>query len=240
MSKKIFLAAAFIAIIACCASCVKYMFSINGNGVLATSEKTVSAFEKINVAGTAKVRFHASEDEYRVVVTVDENLYEYVEVFTKNNALNIRTKHGYSCSFTTFQVDVYCPSLRGVSMSGSGSFEGFDKITTSNFEATVSGSGKVNGTVECEKFTAKVSGSGRITIAGNSHDANIDISGSGSFGGSDFEIFTAAVGISGSGSANVWVTEYLKARISGSGVVNYRGEPRVETNISGSGRVRKQ
>ena len=238
MSKKIIWIAAIIGIyVGCVSCCVTFPITIKGNGNVVTSEKTVSAFDKIRVSNSAVVRFHASQ-EYRAVVTVDENLDEYVEIVTKNNVLNIGTKSG-SYSFTKFQVDVYCPVLTGVSMSGSGNFENMDKITTSTFETSVSGSGRIKVTIDCENFSARISGSGGITTNGNSKDADIVISGSGQFSGNEFNIKNATVRVSGSGNVSICVTDNLTANISGSGGINYRGEPKIDSKVSGSGRIRK-
>ncbi len=213
------------------------LLPIKGNGNLVNSEKTVSTFEKISCSGSAKVRFHVSE-EYRVLVTVDENLDEYVEIFTKNNVLNIGTKSGYNCSFTKFLIDVYCPLLTSVSISGSGSFGG-DKIVISTFASSVSGSGKIEGIIECDNFSANISGSGKISTFGSSSNANISISGSGSFNGNEFYTKNATVNISGSGKANVRVEGDLKANISGSGGINYIGEAQINSKVSGSGKITK-
>jgi hypothetical protein len=204
---------------------------------LTTTEISVSAFERISAAGTVQVRHHLA-DEHRVVVTVDENLVNYLEVITRNNELNIGTRSGnYSFRFTEFLVDVYSPVLTGVSMSGSGTFRAADEIAVPRFEASVSGSGRIEGTIECKNFTGIISGSGRITIYGSSENSNITISGSGHFNGFEFHSQNATVNISGSGRANIDVENSLDARISGSGTIIYRGEPTINSNISGSGSV---
>jgi len=178
---------------------------IRGDGNLITSEITVSEFQRINSTYTANVRFHASE-EYRVVLTADSNLAEFVEISTRNGVLNISvrgTRGNYR--FTQFLVDVYAPTLAGVSISGSGSFTAVDKITAptfaasvsgsgsitgtfknNNFSARISGSGRINGTFESDNFSANISGSGRITAAGTSENATVTISGSGNFNGNNF------------------------------------------------------
>jgi len=210
---------------------------IRGNGNLITSEKSFSSFEKINISGSAEVRFYTSQ-EYRTIVTVDSNLLEYTEIDTKGNALTIGTKRG-SYSFTKYLVEVYCPAVNSVSISGSGRFIGMDSIKVQAFTSNVSGSGKIEGTIETETFSAKISGSGNIKVAGNGRDSGVEISGSGSFNGNEFGINKAAVRISGSGKANINVSEYLNANISGSGNINYRGNPTIDSKISGSGRLKK-
>ena len=240
-----------------------------GDGNVVSSEKTVSEFQKINSVGTANVRFHAS-DKHRVVVTVDANLYEYVEISTRNGVLHIEIKAKgeqrrrnrfihIDKKPTQFVVDVYAPTLSGVSIAGSGSFTAVDKVVaptfaatvagsgrisgtfeSSNFSGKISGSGSINGTFEGSRFSANISGSGRITAAGASENADVTISGSGSFNGNNFNAKNATVRISGSGIANVCVENSLEARVSGSGNINYCGNPpTVNSNVSGSGIVRK-
>jgi hypothetical protein len=239
-----------------CMSCA--IFPIIGNGNLLSTEMNVPSFEKINVSGSAEVRFHASQSQ-RVVVTVDSNLSGYVDIFTRNKELNIRLKNRGSYSFTRFLVDVYCPVLTGVSVSGSGSFAAMDKITASSFEANISGSGKTEGTVECgnysanisgsgkiinnvvcDNLTAYISGSGEITITGTGKDSNVRITGSGDFNGIEFKTNNVSAQISGSGNMNIWVLDYLKANVSGSGSVRYRGNPRIDFSGGGSGRIRAE
>jgi hypothetical protein len=238
--KNFFITAMFFAIgiSAVFASCYINIIRIKGNGNLISSERTVSPFGKIESDGSAEIRFHESQ-EYRAVVTVDSNLDEYVEIKTRNNVLIIGTKNGHSYSFTKWVVDVYCPALTGISISGSGNFESMSKITVSTFDASVSGSGKINGTVECDTFHANISGSGKINITGNSKDSRIDITGSGSFNGNEFSMNNTTVHISGSGKANICVSDNLDANVSGSGEISYRGNPQIDQKVSGSGRIKK-
>jgi len=239
--KKVFCNFVGIIVIAVvCESCIKIdcMNCTRGNGNLVTWEMPVFAFEKIKCSGVAEVRFHAS-DEYRAIVTVDSNLEDYVEIFTKNNVLNIGTKKNVSCSFTRYLIEIHCPVLTGVSLDGFGSFEGMNMITASSFETTISGSGKIKGAIECESFSAKMSGFGEMTITGSSKDAHIVISGSGNFNGEEFVTKNATVNISGFGNAYIWVTDILKVNISGSGNLYYSGEPKIESSVNGFGKIRK-
>ena len=220
------------------ASCSE-MFPIHhGNGKLIIYEKNVSPFEKIDCSGSAHVHYYAS-DEYRAVVTVDANLEDFTEVYVRNKTLHIRSKSGYVLHCTKFLVEVYCPVLTDVFLSGSGNFNGMDIIVTSSFATSISGSGNIYGTIECDNFSTKMSGSGKVELTGAAKDANIVISGSGKFSGSAFLTKEATVIISGSGIVDIWVENHLKANISGSGNINYRGEPTIVSSISGSGHIRK-
>ncbi|MDR0496526.1 MAG: DUF2807 domain-containing protein [Treponema sp.] len=209
-----------------------------GNGNLVTSEKPISAFDSIGVSGSVTVNYHASQ-EYRAVVTVDSNLDEFVEVYTQGGVLKIGTKSG-SYSFTTFIVDVYSPSLSGISVSGSVRFEGMDKIITPTFKLYVSGSGKLKGDFECDTFTTNISGSGDITLTGSSNNLDITVSGSGKLTGNEFQTNNTNVRISGSARVHVWVLDNLKVRSSGSARVKYRGNPIIDYSSAGSARLERE
>jgi hypothetical protein len=212
---------------------------IKGNGDMVTSERAVSPFEKIQASGSAIVNYHASL-EYRVVVTVDSNLEEYARVYTDGNMLKIGMKERGSYSFTKYIVDVYCPNLSAVSISGSGVFNGIDKINASTFALAISGSGKVNGTFECEDFTARISGSGDVAVSGSAREMHVDVSGSGNIAGNEFQTNSAVVKISGAGRIHIWVLDYLNATVSGSGRIKYRGNPKIDYTGSGSGRLQSE
>jgi len=236
---KLVVSVLFTGIIAVCVSCKCENITVKGNGILRTSEKTVTAFEKIVADGTVEVRYYAS-DEYRVVFTIDENLHDYVEIFTRNNALNIGLKKNVSYSrLTKFLVEVYCPVLTGISADGFIDFEGMDIISTPTFKTNISGSGIIKGTIECENFSADIDGFGEMTITGNTNDARINISGSGIFDGKEFKTKNATVDIDGFGKVYIWVTDKLKVNISGSGTLYYIGEPNIESSINGFGRIIK-
>ncbi|MDR0443536.1 MAG: DUF2807 domain-containing protein [Treponema sp.] len=244
-----------IGIIMICVSCV--LFPVRGNRDIVTSERNVSSFEKVNSGGSAEVRFYASE-KYRVVVTTDSNLLEVVTTDVAGNTLRIGTKNG-NYSFSKLLIDVYCPNLTGISISGSGSFSSNDKITTSTFESNISGSGNINGNIECnnfsagisgsgkintniicDSFSADISGSGNIAITGTGNSSNIRISGSGNFNGIEFKTNNVTARISGSGNMNIWALESIDANVSGSGSIKYRGMPKINFNGSGSGKIRSE
>jgi len=240
MKKFVFIALIVsLGIFSACVVVVDDLPHLKGNGLLMSfTQSSGSSFDKINVSGGAEVRFHESSD-YKTEVTVDSNLIDYTEVSRRNNTVYIRTKSG-NCSFTRYVVDVYCPELTGVTVSGSGSFIASDSIFTSTFDANVSGSGKIDGAIECDALSAKITGSGKIIFSGSAIDSDIDISGSGTFNGYGLIANNVDVRISGSGTANVYAADNLIGNISGSGRINYRGDPTVDSTIAGSGQINKR
>ncbi len=159
------------------------------------------------------------------------------------------------------QVNVYITvkDIEGLSVSGSGDLIGQGKITSSELDLNVSGSGSlqleagVNGDVEadvsgsgeivlkasCKNYNSDVSGSGRIELdVAVSDKADFGVSGSGKIqaSGTANEIKTS---ISGSGkvlASNLEVNK-CEVRISGSGDVEINVKSELDANISGSGSV---
>lgn len=212
--------------------------SIKGNGNWVTNEKEVSFFDKISFSCQAEVRYHVS-DECRVVVTVDENLDEYLEFSTANNELNIQTKRGNNYSFTKCEIEIYAPLLTGVSISGAGRFVSEDIINSPTFTSKISGIGVIKCAFDCDHFIADISGAGDMSITGTAEDARIKISGAGNFKGAEFKLDDATVSISGSGNATIHAENNLNVNISGVGNVNYHGDPKTNINKSGLGHVKK-
>jgi hypothetical protein len=159
------------------------------------------------------------------------------------------------------KVNVYITveNIEGLSVSGSGDLIGETKITASNLDLNVSGSGSLkvdidaSGEVEadvsgsgdlelkgkCRSFESSVSGSGSVKLdAAIAELADFGVSGSGKIyaSGSSDRVKTS---ISGSGkvlAANL-VTNRCEVRISGSGDVEINVKNELDANISGSGSI---
>jgi hypothetical protein len=92
--------------------------------------------------------------------------------------------------------------------------------------------------VDLGKLDVQLSGAGSINAGGKADDLKLGISGAGSFNGTDLNVKSANVNISGVGSAEIWVLTDLTANISGVGSINYYGSPSsIQKTVSGLGKV---
>jgi hypothetical protein len=212
-----------------------------GNEEIITVERTVPSFEKISNSINATIRYHSSL-EYRVVVTTDSNLEQYVETSVKNGILNIKDKFIRiifipNLKFSQLIVDVYAPFLTGVSMSASGQFEAIDKIVSKTFEVNISGSGIIKGDMESDNVSINISGSGSMEGNISCKYVNIKLSSSGKFNG-HIETETLSSNISGSGIINlsgISTSSNFILSSSGSVFANEFKSDNVDIRISGSG-----
>ncbi len=216
-------------------ACIFNFSGINGSGILITTEKTVDSFEKITISSSADVVFFEAENS-RVVITVDDNLIDFLEIESIDNILEIGTQHG-SYSFTEFKVEVYGAVPNTIIINGSGSFVNEQEFAVPFFTLVISGSGTILNRVACETYSAVISGSGRILLEGSAESLEIQLSGSGQFSGIEFQTNRTIASLSGSGNIEIFANEFLEANISGSGNILYRGDAKLQTRVSGLGTI---
>jgi hypothetical protein len=218
---------------------------INGNGDKITSERTVSSFSEIKttsvninhtgIDGKGMLRIHSSR-EYRVSMNIDSNLEQYIEIANEGSTLKIETKRKIADDFI---VDIYCPSIAGITIGNRTDVEFVDKMITPSLAININGAGDIEGAIECDSFIANFNGAGSIEISGTSNDADVNINGVGNFDGYEFRINNGAFKINGAGSIECWVIENLMANISGVGSIRYRGEPKINSSRNGIGSIKK-
>jgi len=211
-------------------------FTIHGNGIEATEGRLTTTFNKVKSEGAFDV--HITQGNKReVVITAESNILPYIEADINAHTLRIHVRGLHNIkNRLPMQVYVTTPHLDGVVQSGSGIVT-TDFFESDDFDAVVSGSGRIETAVNTHSINAIVSGSGTLYLAGDAFDSDFAVSGSGRIEALDFEVRDCDAKISGSG--NIWtkVERYLSAAISGSGNVYYHGSPSIETHISGSGKV---
>jgi hypothetical protein len=231
----------------------------------ATAQKRtidVGAFTEIGFA-TGGTLYLTQGNENKVEVECPDDLFEKLDLTVKGEKLVIGQadswKNWKGIDTSKLKVYVTAKSIKGVSVSGSGTLIGKNEIKTSalvlkvsgsgnmtlqanstSVETVISGSGKIDLNTRTESLSCTISGSGRITAKGEAAATKLTISGSGSVKGEELTTKSCGVTISGSGSCYINTTEELEARISGSGIVYYSGSPdRVIANSSGSGKIKK-
>ena len=227
--------------------------------------RNVSTFTKISFRVPGKLYLKQGSPQ-KVEIEGKKDVLEEIETEVDGNRLIIG-KEGNGWMNWSWgdknddQVNVYITvkDIEGLSVSGSGDLIGQGKITSSDLDLNVSGSGSlqleaaVNGDIEadvsgsgeivlkasCKNYESDVSGSGRIELdVAISDKADFGVSGSGKIqaSGTSNEIKTS---ISGSGkvlAANLEVNK-CEVRISGSGDVEINVKSELDATISGSGSV---
>jgi hypothetical protein len=242
-------------IISIMAVCVSLVFSscihifakdIKGDGKLVTKSIHISDFSKVEIETFVEVNYSQEKSTGKLEFTVDQNLWEYYDIHTKNNVLYIKLKEEFRNKVhpnpTKSLLTVSSEHLEEIEIAGSSKFNFCTAFTSPKLEIGIAGSGKIfahQHPVNIENCNIEIAGSGDVYLKGMVKKAAIEIAGSGDLKALDCKFSQLNVEIAGSGSVEAHVTDTLNVEIAGSGKVNYTGNPTVSTDIAGSGKVKK-
>lgn len=214
----------------------------SGSGQVITETRHVSDFEAVSFSSFGEMTIRQGETE-SLIIEAEDNVLPEISAEVRNGRLYI----GYAEEggwarvrpTKTIRFTLTVKQLVGLTLSGAGSVA-VQALTTDNLELVLSGAGSLS----CEELDAddlslRLSGAGNVDASGKATRLDANLSGLGSFKGSNLKSETAEVTIGGAGSAVVWATRQLNARISGLGSVQYYGQPQVTENVSGLGSVQR-
>jgi Putative auto-transporter adhesin, head GIN domain len=191
--------------------------TVQGSGVHVTESRTVPAFGSVDLAGSNNVFIRVGEEQ-SVQVYGDDNLIDRVTTDVDATTLVIGSKPGSYSTSSPMRVEVSVPSLRDLTLSGSGTVM-VSGVDGRRFTVTISGSGVVRASGTTERLDATVSGSGQAELGG-------------------VEASAVHAVVSGSGEIVVTATVSLDASVPGSGSIMYGGNPNdVTKSVTGSGEI---
>ena len=129
-------------------------------------------------------------------------------------------------------------SLEAINMGGAGNLEA-GHLEGETLLLSHSGLGKMQiEDLHCQELTVELGGLGEVVVKGVVQSQVVDLSGAGSYEAEELESQTAKVGLSGAGSANVWVEGELDANVSGVGSIRYKGNAAITQSSSGLGDIK--
>lgn len=192
--------------------------AVEGNGVELRQERNVDDFREVRLLGTGDLLVTSGVDT-AVAITCDENLVPLIRTEVDGDVLKIFPEEPIAPE-VDLVIEVGTPSIRSVSCAGAGSME-------------------VRG-IDEDDFNAGLSGAGKVELYGRADRLEVDVSGVGSVEAEELVAREAIVRVSGVGKAHVNGTERVDARVSGVGKVTYLGNPEVEERVSGLGQISKR
>ncbi|RUT73505.1 head GIN domain-containing protein [Ancylomarina longa] len=208
-----------------------------------TENRNVGSFESISLSIHAKVYLNQGNSTSLKIKGNADDL-EKILTETDGSTLKIKRKKaswGWNKSFKRIEVYITTPTVRNLTISGSGNIITQTPIHTDDAEYVISGSGKlIVDDLHAKSVNCTISGSGDINLKGNGvEDVEINISGSGNVNAANLEAENVSIRVSGSGDCKVFASKSLNAKVAGSGDIYYRGKPeKLETKSLGSGSIK--
>ncbi len=244
--KKLFAAAAIIAVLAVTTGCVAVRWdsnmrnSVRGEGVVTSGEYEVGAYDAVDIRSMMRVVYSA-EPSTKIRLDIQENIRQYVTFGVEDGVLIIDSDRSIVVPSLgeTPTLYIYNPNLKAMYVSGAITMKDSEPIAGESFKLEVSGAGDINLALDVARFEADLYGAANLNLRGSAEDADISIAGAGNIDALDLQTKRARMQLSGVGSASISCSDELDVNVSAVGSLRYRGNPNVRQNVSGVGSIRR-
>ena len=210
-----------------------YSERVRGSGRSVTYNENFKNFNELDFSNAIEVEIEYG-DEYEVVVSIDNNLKEYVEIEKHGDKLKLGLRDNVSYSRVDFKVHITMPYITSLDASGACDIKLSGFKSEKDLSIDVSGATELEGFVHVGDLYLDVSGASEIDLIGSGKNLSIDGSGASELNFGDFKVMTADIELSGASEVEVNVMEEMSIDCSGASEVKYYGNPRMK-NISSSG-----
>lgn len=195
-------------------------------------------FDRVVVAGSDNIEF-TTADSHSVTPTGDPAVLEKLRFSVKDGTLTVsrrRSSFSFGDSGSAL-VKVAAPSLRGLTVAGSGDATA-DRLA-GDAKLSIAGSGSIAvAALASDRLDANIAGSGTMRLAGVAKEADISIAGSGDIKGEALRVDKADISIAGSGDVALASDGEVEAKLMGSGDVTIKGKAKCTAKSMGSGALR--
>ncbi len=217
-----------------------------------TTTKTIELPEFKSIYNNSGYTVYLKQtNKQEVKVEALTEIYELTTIFVENGILMInveRKPENANKSIwakiddikvnPTMKVYVSVKNIGELQVNGSGKIISENSLASPFLNLSISGSGSMDLDVKGDVIKAEVSGSGKLGVKGYANSFEGVVSGSGSINSFNCPVEKATVKVSGSGLAEMNVTDTISATVVGNGSVKHKGNTKTATKkIYGSGTV---
>jgi hypothetical protein len=214
---------------------------IYGNGHITSRTENVGSFTGVDVGGAIEV--HVKQDAAQSVkIETDENLIQYIEVYTQGSTLVLHPRNGFNLD-PSRQLIVYvsAPTYKSIEVSGASKIIGDNAISgNEGLKLGASGASKMMIELSGGNVGGDVSGASEINLKGQAAKFDFQASGASHVNAYDLVADDAVVDVSGASGIQITANKNLKAEASGASHVRYKGNASVNSNTSGASSVSKE
>ena len=190
--------------------------TIEGSGKMETRQLDLEEFDEIDVGGAFDLEITLG-DEQKVLMTIDDNLWDNLEVEVNGSTLEV----GWDKSCQPdgkCTIEIVVLELKAMDIHGAAEVE-ITGYHGDSFEFDVSGAAELEMDGEVDRLEINVSGAGEIDTR-------------------DLKARAVEISVSGAGEAKIYASESFEGRVSGVGDITYYGNPEhVKTKVSGMGSI---
>jgi hypothetical protein len=250
-----------IIILAFLAGCgVRVPGGVTGSGKEETRDFNLSGFNGIQASNAFNIQVNNS-NSFKVQVTADDNVWNYLDISSSGNTLHLRVKPGTVIINSSLKATITMPAITVMDLSGASacSLVGFN--SNDNLNVTLSGASTVNinnlksgpatfdlsgasnttGGLNATSLKFVATGGSKVTLGGSGTDLNIDASGGSRVTLDELKVQNASVMLSGGSEARLNAQNIGSANLSGGSNLYYTGNPTIgNLQTSGGSNIHKE
>jgi hypothetical protein len=207
-----------------------------GDGDIITANRSLSSFNKINIAGNFEVILEKSDRE-GIDINADSNLEPLIETKVRGDELTIDSQKKL-ISRQRISLTVHYKELNEIDVSGATLLKNDELLETNDLRLNLSGAGVINLQLKAGSLDADLSGAGLVKLNGYAGKCTFEMSGAGGLEAYGLETDDCTINVSGVGGAKINARNKLVANIQGVGGIQYIGNPaKIEKHVSGVGSI---
>ena len=209
---------------------------VRGSGDMIMEDLDLPFFNSIsmNTAGLVEITSGTTQE---VVLTVDDNVREYISIRVQDNYLIIETVEDVSLSDYELTVEITMTDLKSLVTNSAGSIIGLNTFEEDDVSLLINSAGNISLDLRVNQLNSMINSAGNLFLRGQAKNHSTMLSSAGNLSAFGLETETTGILLNSAGSAQVSVSKLLDVTINSAGCVFYKGHPQIIQHINSVGCV---
>jgi hypothetical protein len=211
-------------------------YTIHGSGDLISEPRRLPQFNSLEINTAAEVQLSRGGNQ-QVIVTVDDNVMEYITTRVYDGMLQVSSRSNVSISDFSLSLHITIPELAGVAVNGVATVISEDNFNPDILFLTMNGVGNIGLSIAAGEVFSANNSVGTIDLRGTAVTHYAAVSSVGPIMAYDLVTDTTLASVNSVGNAYVRADDFLRATIGSTGSIYYRGYPEIQLLDNGAGRL---
>ncbi len=207
-------------------------YSVRGNGNVTEETIAMASFNKIRAGNNFEVVLIPADTE-KVILTMDENLFDYTEVGVKRGELIIKATKNIQWAKSKI-IRVYYKNIEKLNVSSAVDVKSTEPLKSNSLNLEVSSAGECDLILYCDELELSVNSAATARLRGEVTTMKADISSAATLKAYELKIKNAEINASSAAHADVYVTGEASLEASSAAKIKYRGNPEIKKHIESS------
>ena len=197
---------------------------VEGSGKEATDKRQVSAFAKLDIAGSFNITL-VQDSSNTITINADDNILSIIKTDVSGDKLKISTDNKNICSSKEISITIGVRDLKSIAASGAVEITSSGRLNLGDLDLHLSGATKIDLDVAASNIETEGSGVSEITLKGQARSHAIELSGSGNVHAFDLVVGNYSIETSGQSDCEINVLNELNIHSTGASDIKYKGSP---------------